>query len=282
MEQNWNIPGYLTEKSNIVRHILFTALFALVFINIYAPFGVETRFRFTDLQLLLYSSFLILIGVLVIVISRILMYRYYKKKPLHIAIYLGWVAAEIFAMAFVYTLLLKYIVDDPRDIPEMFSKTVQVTSLVLLLPYAMLWLYFALREKTRQLARIAGREEEARPSARMVTFHDEKGDLKFSVKKEDLLYLEAADNYVMIYYCDQEKLSKFMIRNSLKKLLDEGFSSELIRCHRSYAVATDRIRIIRKEKDGLHLDMDHGQKTSIPVSKTYVGEVIRKFSGGLP
>ena len=280
MGQDWKIPAYHTAKSNIVRHILFTALFALVFINIYAPFGVETWFRFTQLQLLFYSSLLILIGVLVVVISRVLMYHHCKKKALYLASYLAWVAAEILIMAFVYTILLKYIVDDPRDTITMLKKTVQVTALVLLLPYAMLWLYFALREKSKLLARISDPTTEH--FARMIAFHDEKGELKFSLKKEDLIYLEAADNYVVIYYSDQNKLSRFMIRNTLKKLLVEGPSSGLVRCHRSYAINPERIKIIRKEKDGLHLEMDHEQKISIPVSRTYITEVIRKFSGDLP
>jgi hypothetical protein len=34
------IPAYLMLKSNIVRLILFTAFFALIFINVYAPFGL--------------------------------------------------------------------------------------------------------------------------------------------------------------------------------------------------------------------------------------------------
>ncbi len=33
------IPKYVYEKSNIIRLILLTALFALVFINIYKPFN---------------------------------------------------------------------------------------------------------------------------------------------------------------------------------------------------------------------------------------------------
>ena len=33
------LPKYLTDKGNIVRLIALTAAFALVFINIYAPFG---------------------------------------------------------------------------------------------------------------------------------------------------------------------------------------------------------------------------------------------------
>ena len=280
--QDWNIPAYLTAKSNIVRHILFTALFALVFINIYAPFGLETWFRFTQLQLFFYSSLLILIGVLVVVISRVMMYHHCKRKALHLASYLAWVSAEILIMAFVYSILLKYVVDDPRNILTMFKKTLQVTALVLLLPYAMLWLYFALREKNKMLARISNHQAEQGHSARMISFHDEKGELKFSLKKEDLVYLEAADNYVLIYYSDQQQLSKFMIRNTLKKLLLERPSSDLVRCHRSYAINAERIKIIRKEKDGFHLEMDLAQKISIPVSKTFFEEVIRKFSYDIP
>ena len=33
------IPSYIYEKQNIVRLVLLTALFALVFINIYKPFS---------------------------------------------------------------------------------------------------------------------------------------------------------------------------------------------------------------------------------------------------
>ena len=35
------IQPYLNEKQNIIRLILFTSLFALVFINAYSPFGVD-------------------------------------------------------------------------------------------------------------------------------------------------------------------------------------------------------------------------------------------------
>ncbi len=68
------LPGYLTEKGNMVRHVIFTAAFALVFINMYAPFGVETWYNVTKTQLLLYSSLVILTGVLFIAISRTIMF----------------------------------------------------------------------------------------------------------------------------------------------------------------------------------------------------------------
>jgi len=50
------IPAYLLAKSNIVRLIIFTAAFALLFINIYAPFDLQSWYKVTKWQLLVYSS----------------------------------------------------------------------------------------------------------------------------------------------------------------------------------------------------------------------------------
>ena len=273
-----NIPAYLTEKSNIIRQILFTALFALIFINLYAPFGVKTWFNVTKLQLFFYSSLLILTGVLVVVASRIFMYNYCKRKSLTYPGYVGWVAGEIFFMALVYTILIKNVTGDPRDFVDIFKKSVEVTALVLLLPYLILWLYFALREKNVQLRILEEVDITGTQSSRMIPFFDEKGTLRFSVKREDVLFLEAADNYVNIHYLDGQKSSRFMIRNSMKALSDGFPGSSLVRCHRSYMVNFDRVKIIRKEKDGLNLELDIPEKTNLPVSKTYIQEVLKKFS----
>ncbi len=70
------IPSYLNEKRNIIRMVIFTSLFALVFINIYSPFGADRWFNLTRLEFLTYSSLVILTGVLVVVVSRIIMYYY--------------------------------------------------------------------------------------------------------------------------------------------------------------------------------------------------------------
>ena len=273
-----NIPAYLTEKSNIISQIIFTALFALIFINLYAPFGVKTWFNLTKLQLFLYSSLLILTGVLAVVASRIIMYNYCKSSRLTYPVYIGWVAGEIFFMALVYAILIKTVTDDPRDFLEILNKSIKITALVLLLPYLILWLYFALKEKNVQLKVLEEVDIHGSQPSRMIPFFDEKGTLRFSVKQEDVLFLEAADNYVNIHYLDGQKGAKFMIRNSMKSLSDGFPGSSLVRCHRSYLVNFDRVKIIRKEKDGLHLELDIPEKTNLPVSKTYIQEVLKRFS----
>lgn len=271
------IPAYITEKSNIVRLIFFTAAFALVFINIYAPFGVETWYNVTRWQLLFYSSLIILTGVLVVVISRILMYQISKRHSIVLWQYLIWILAEIVSMSIFYTLYESIILHDSRTIDNLMKISVQNTALIILLPYSVLWLYFSWREKNQKLQALADGENKF-DSTKMFSFHDEKGTLKLSLKLDNLIYLEAADNYVIIHYYNKGRTSKFMLRNTLKKLETELADTELVRCHRSYMVNFEKVKIIRKDKDGLKLELDLEAAQDIPVSRTYVDNVMQTFS----
>lgn len=274
-----SIPEHLTEKSNIRLFVIFTAIFALVFINIYAPFGLDTWYEVTELQLFFYSSIVILIGMLVIVISRILMLKFSKIKTLKYGVYALWIAGEILAMALVYTLIQKFFLDDQREFIPAFKKSIQITALVIMLPYIILWLYLSWREQNRKLNNLKIRVVTDNVPHGLIPFRDEKGILKFSVRIEDLLYIEAADNYAAVHYIDQNKISKYLIRSSMKKLEEELSDIGLIRCHRSFIVNFEKIKIIEKDKEGLKLELDHPLKISLPVSKTYIDQVIRKFSG---
>ncbi len=273
-----NIPSYLTGKRNILRFVLFTAVFALIFINIYAPFGVETWYNVTELELFFYSSLVILLGMLVIVISRIIMLQFSRKGGLRFGQYALWIFGEIVSMALAYTLIQKFLLNGAADFLAAFKKSVQTTALVILLPYAILWLYLSLQEKNRQLEKLIQKPgKEAIPFG-MIPFHDEKNILRISIKSEDLLYLESADNYVYIYYLDHNKVAKYMVRNSLKKFEPELEKMGLLRCHRSFMVNFEKVKLIKKEKEGLNLELDLDEKLSLPVSKTYIDMIIRKFS----
>ena len=272
------LPKYLTEKSNIVRLIILTAAFALVFINIYAPFGVETWYNVTKWELLAYSSLVILTGVLVVVISRIIMYWVAKKRTLFIWHYLIWIVAEVFFMSVFYTLFEKLILNDIRFIGDIFNASAKNTTLVLLLPYSVLWLYFSWREKQLALIKLTESSKPTDNSKNLIPFHDEKGELRFSIKLEHLLYIESADNYVQIYYLDKEKISRYTLRNTIKRLEEKLSGAEIIRCHRSFMVNFDKVKMLRKEKDELLLDLDTPTAFSLPVSKSYVAKVMDTFT----
>ena len=140
-------PPYLNEKRNIVRLIIFTSLFALVFINIYAPFGADKWFDLTKFQFFFFSSLTILTGVLVVVISRIIMYNVHKRHSIMLWHYFVWIFAEILSMSLFYGLFQKVILNDPRLFVDLVKSSSRYTALVILLPYSTLWLYFSWREK---------------------------------------------------------------------------------------------------------------------------------------
>jgi hypothetical protein len=272
------VPEYLIVKKNIVRLIVFTSLFALVFINIYSPFGVDRWFNLTQLQFLTYSSLVILTGVLIVVISRIIMFQVCKRELISIWQYLFWIFTEVLFMALFYAIFEKIFLDDPRIFSELVKLSARNTSLVLLLPYSVLWLYFSWKDKQLQIDRMADIQSFASNPRNMIPFYDEKGVLKFSVKKENLLYLESAENYVNICYLNKGKVSKFLLRDTLKKMEENFAGTEIIRCHRSYIVNFEKVKVIRKDKDGLKLELDSLSDMDLPVSKTYVATVMQTFS----
>ena len=272
------IPYYINEKLNIIRLVLFTSLFALVFINAYSPFGADKWYSLTRLQFFTYSSLTILVGVLVVVISRIIMYNVSKRYSIKIWQYLGWICAEIFSMALTYALFEKIILKDTRLFTDLVRNSSRNTALVLLLPYSILWLYFSWQDKKEQIEKLADLPPFPENSRNMIPFYDDKGILKFSIKKENLLFLESAENYVNICYLNKGKVSKYLLRDTLKKIEDTFSGSEIIRCHRSYIVNFEKVKVIRKDKDGLKLEFDNPSVTDIPVSKTYVNAVMQTFS----
>jgi DNA-binding LytR/AlgR family response regulator len=152
------------------------------------------------------------------------------------------------------------------------------TALVLLLPYSIMWLYFSWRDKKEQIERMSEVQASSGNIRDMIPFFDDKSVLKFSVKKDNLLYLESAENYISICYLNKGKTSKYLIRDTLKKMEDRFSGTEIIRCHRSYMVNFDKVKVIRKDKDGLKLELDTLQSFDIPVSKTYVENVMQTFS----
>jgi len=216
--------------------------------------------------------------VLVVVISRIIMFQVCKRHLISIWQYLAWIFTEVLFMALFYAMFEKIFLDDARLFSDLVKLSARNTSLVLLLPYSVLWLYFSWKDKKDQIDRLADIQSFSANPRNMIPFYDEKGILKFSIKKENLLYLEAAENYVNICYLNKGNVSKYLLRDTLKKMEESFSGTEIIRCHRSYIVNFDKVKVIRKDKDGLKLELDNPSAIDLPVSKTYVNAVMQTFS----
>jgi hypothetical protein len=275
---NQKIPAYIYEKKNSVRLILFTALFALIFINIYKPFNSQAWYPYiSEFMYFVFSSLIILTGVLVVVVSRICLYYWGRKRETGLYNYLVWMLMELFFMSLFYTFYTCY-VNPERDYLNVFKESLLNTLLVLLLPYAVLHLYFAYRDKDKQLQALRDDDAPSAPKPNVYSFYDEKGDLRLSVTRENLLYIEAADNYVNIWYLNKDVLTKLLLRNSLKTMEKNLLQTNVVRCHRSYIVNLETVNVIRRQKDGIYMEFGVAHLPDIPVSKKYDDKITKWFS----
>ena len=271
-----NIPSYIYDKQHIVQLILWTAFFALVFINIYKPFSSSSWYDISEFKFFVFSSLIILTGVLVVVLSRIIMFHWGKRHAISVGNYSIWILLEIFFMSLFYT-IYTLVLNPEREYMDVFETSTINTSLVLLLPYSVLHFYFSYKEKERRLLLLEEHQEEVIARQSVFSFYDEKQELRLSVKRSELLYLESADNYVCIWYLSKGQLTKFLLRNSLKAMEEHFADTNVLRCHRSYMVNFEQVKVIRREKEGIFLELGIERVPDIPISKTYSEKVMRWF-----
>jgi len=270
------IPGFIYEKGNIVRLILLTALFALVFINIYKPFSSSYWYPVSEFKFFVFSSLIILTGVLVVVVSRMIMYYRGKKHYITYGQYGIWIILEIFFMSLFYT-IYTLSVNPEREWLNVFKESSINTALVLLLPYSVIHLYFFYQDNKKQLKLLENERTDSVSKLNVYSFYDEKNELRISIKRNNLLYIESADNYVNIWYMNKGQLTKFMLRNSLKAIEESLADTSVLRCHRSFIANFELVKVIRRQKDGIYLEFGIEKVRDIPISKTYNEKVTHWF-----
>ncbi|WP_010665357.1 LytTR family transcriptional regulator DNA-binding domain-containing protein [Marinilabilia salmonicolor] len=261
------IPDYFVTRKNTILQVLFATLFAYIFINIYRPFGSGEWYNISSAEFIFYSGLLVIAGMLVVLLSRIfLMFLIKKKNPVTIRYYILMIAGEILLMAAMYAFLEKFTMHDPRSFGFLFYLALQNTALILLIPYVISLLFFAWKEKSMSLNNLLN---QVRHSSNFISFHDDKGILRISLKLEDLLYLESSDNYVSIKYLHNNQPKSVLIRNTLKNIEKKFENSTLLRCHRSYIVNTKRVSMVKKEGTAMKLLIESPNSEKIPVSRGY-------------
>jgi len=270
------VPDYFISRKNTFQQVLFTTLFAFFFINVYRPFGAGEWYDVRWWAFVLASGALVLAGMVVIVLSRFLMFSVKKKKTISFSYYILMIAGEVIFMGVFYAILELIVLGGVRPFGLLLYVAVQNTSLILLFPYAISLLYFAWKEKKMSFEALVS---QIRKRSRFILFKDENDVLRLTLKSDDVIYMEASDNYVIVHFQAGNLVKTYLLRNTLKRLEKEFESFPLLRCHRSYMVNLHRVKILKKDKGQFKLWMDEEGKISIPVSRSYVPVVTGAFEG---
>ena len=148
-----------------------------------------------------------------------------------------------------------------------------ITLLVLAIPYSLSWLWLSLKDKRSKLEKLTENTSLEFKEKKMISFRDETEKLRFSIKSVDILFVESTDNYVTVHTIENGKNKKIMLRNTMKRLEKELEGTLIQRCHRSYMVNFENIKLVKLISTNLYIYMDFSEEIRIPVSRTYAEHV---------
>jgi hypothetical protein len=110
----------------------------------------------------------------------------------------------------------------------------------------------------------------------MIIFDTDNPKERLTVRLGDLLYMKSENNYVAIFYSNNELIQEHLIRSSLKQLEQSLDQPLLQRCHRSYLINLANVINCQQSQHNLILNLTGLDKT-IPVSKTHKKEVLERL-----
>ena len=284
------LPRYLLEKQQIWMTVVYTALFSLVFILVSVPFSGNAWFALGSSEAFFYTLAFVLIAALIVVLSRMLMYRCRTLERFTILGYALWVVAEVILVSLLYTFFtyegVRLGVIEPylRSTGAVFESALVYTSVCLCVPFVFSAMSFALQDRDNTIRLMNyGNVVSDRPAVpytdKRITLFDNNGVLKFSISSDSLYFIESDDNYIKAWYMDSAgEMKQYMLRCRLKTVEDSFADSELVRCHRKYIVNIRKIAVLKSVKDGYKIDFDIDSVEPIPVSKTYEQAVLARFN----
>ena len=116
-------------------------------------------------------------------------------------------------------------------------------------------------------------DEKEVPEEDLMRFQDTTGRLKLVIAHDVILFIEAKENYVTIYYLDGNKVKEYSLRQSMRGIEDLMQKHGIIRCQRSYYVNPRHVTVLRRDKEGfIWAEIEAGGR-QVPVSPKYYEEL---------
>ena len=279
-------PECLTDSFGQAQNVVISVLFALVFLTAYTPFSDTSWFQLGTNSRFIGTLGFVGIGTFFLACSRTAMTLCVRRLR-HFAMwaYLLWLFLEIVVIAAFHTYLSFFVVRTTSySLEYIFGKSLLITFIALAVPYTIVDLMLILQDTRRRImltkSDTVESDDEVLPEhTEIINLMDNNGNLKLSVKLDNLYYIKAEDNYINVFYQRNGAIATYMLRCKMKTIEDNCVdSSSLMRCHRSFIVNIDKVSVLHNEADGFILDFEREGLDSIPVSKTYANKVLDAFN----
>lgn len=282
-----NIPKSIFTISKQALVVFVMAVTTVIFITIFRPFRIYESLDFlvsqkpvhlidsTEDAFYLAMTSVVLLGSLMVLCSRIILVKSMREK-LSYRGFLLWCGLEFVVVALGITIWSSALFHPGSSgIFSLFLKVLGRTTCILFIPYVFCWLYIIIIDKASQLKALReslDKEEVANQKAHIILY-DDHNEMRLTVKREDMVMIESADNYLCVWYLNNEQIKKTMIRNTMKRVAEQLSDSCMQRCHRSYMINMDRVKILRRDKEGVFIEFGIDGVFDVPISKTYLQNI---------
>jgi len=262
-----SLPKIFFRWGPAILYMTVCPVFYFVFVLLYEPLGARP---FLDMGRGLYAMNLALtFCISLVVISGLRVAFHFLRKVPHFtwAHYIIWCMGEVLVASIFASLYLHLMDKDNSTFFSTLLSCVGSAYLIFIFPYSILTLSFdigAHRERARAL------ENKDAEDSSLVRFLDIYQRPKLIIAPSAVLYIEAQENYVNIYYTEGDKLKTFELRATMTSLEEIAGRYNFIRCQRSFYINPAHVTVLRKETGGLvYAELDVPGLQSIPVSKKY-------------
>jgi hypothetical protein len=236
---------------------------------LYNPFDMESFLQMDNASYSFNATILLCIVFGSVAITRLVLFLLRGKMPISGFVYALWCLGELAVSALFVSLYVTLMLGGEAGFFEVVGKSFGALFGICIYPYALMYVGLMLyAERTK---------EDVDPST-LVKFYDEYKKLRFVIASDAIVFIKSEENYVQIHYTENSKNKKFVLRSSMRALEEQMTRHGLVRCHRSYFINPDYIKMIHKEPSGIVVaELTTEGVESIPISRKYQEEITRRL-----
>ncbi len=265
-------PNSVNTLASLLVHVFTLPIFLLLSVLLYemrplsnllhAGDGVSSISNIFPFNIAI--VFTIVLGSMLV--CRLLLFFIRRRIHLTIPYYSLWCVVETFIAACFAALFLTLISHGQENYFTFMGRCFMVFSSIFVYPYVIIYQAYNVVDMRLN----AGVEEDTR-----IKFYDNRKLLKFTTTSASVLYIQASENYIDIYYVEDGKIRKYELRNSMKSIEQMCSKAGFVRVHRSYLVNPQNVKSVAKAEEGrFFATLNAPGAEEVPVSKKYYENIV--------
>jgi hypothetical protein len=278
---NKPFPAFERKKHKIIASLLFS-LFVFVFLLIFQPFGLDNIPFYKPIYISGFF-FITLIALLIrYFIVPAIFPRYHDADNWTVRknlVSIFYVIIIIAILNWIYNFWMGEEIAEQYNLFSFLFITISVGFFPTILLVILMEKHLSKKHnKIAQSITSKIQFEEKSNKGIIINLLSENKNEEIQIELNQLICIKSESNYAFVYFLENDKISKQLIRNSLTKLMQQLIIFDSIkRCHRSYIVNFSHLIKVSGNARNYNLHI-RNLDFSVPVSRNFPKSILDKHS----